>query len=108
MHLLCKRTILKRLRSSDQDFPLVLIKHSFIHHLLQQFCHWTVINKVKNELDGHPSSLLISMHVCNYNATFSPVHLVFLEDIHQPHLGFKVLDENNNEVIPITFEHIRQ
>ena len=66
------------------------------------------INKVKNELDGHPSSWLISMHVCNYNATFSPVHLVFLEDIHQPHLDFKVLDENNSEVIPRTFEHIRQ
>ena len=62
------------------------------------------INKVENELDGQPSSLLTSMHVSNYNATFSPVHLVFLElkDIHQPHLNFKVLDENNNEVIPRT------
>ena len=63
------------------------------------------INKVKNELDGQPSRLLISMLVSNYNATFSPVHLVFLEleDIHQPHLDFEVLDENNNEVIPRTF-----
>ena len=45
------------------------------------------------------------MHVSNYNATFSSAHLVFLEleDIHQPHLDFKVLDENNNEVIPTTF-----
>ena len=66
--------------------------------------HYKQINKVKNELDGQPSSLLTSMHVSNYNATFSPVHLVFLElkDIHQPHLNFKVLDENNNEVIPRT------
>ena len=67
--------------------------------------HCKQINKVKNELDGQPSRLLISMHVSNYNATFSPVHLVFLEleDIHQPHLDFEVLDENNNEVIPRTF-----
>ena len=67
--------------------------------------HCKQINKVKNELDGQPSSLLTFMHVSNYNATFSPVHLVFLEleDIHQPHLDFKVLDENNNKVIPRTF-----
>ena len=67
--------------------------------------HCKQINKVKNELDGQPSRLLISMHVSNYNATFSPVRLVFLEleDIHQPHLDFEVLDENNNEVIPRTF-----
>ena len=67
--------------------------------------HCKQINKVKNQLDGEPSSLLASMHVSNYNATFSPVHLVFLqlEDIHQPHLDFKVLDKNNNEVIPRTF-----
>ena len=63
------------------------------------------INKVKNELDGQPSSLLTSMNAFNYNASFSPVHLVFLEleDMHRPHLGFKILDENNNEVIPMTF-----
>ena len=56
-------------------------------------------------LDGSPSSLLSSMHVSNYKATFSPIHLVFLElDIDQPHLDFKILvDENNNEVIPRTF-----
>ena len=56
-------------------------------------------------LDGLPSSLLSSMHVSNYKATFSPIHLVFLElDIDQPHLDFKILvDENNNEVIPRTF-----
>ena len=52
-----------------------------------------------------PLSLLTSIHVSNYNATFSPVHLVFLEleVIHQSHLDFKALDENNNEVIPRTF-----
>ena len=46
-----------------------------------------------------------AMHVSNYNATFSPVHLAFLEleNIHQPHLGFEVLDENNSKVIPRTF-----
>ena len=45
------------------------------------------------------------MHVSNYNATFSAVHLVFLEleNIHQSHQDVKVLDENNNEVIPMTF-----
>ena len=41
--------------------------------------HCKQINKVKNRLDGQPSSLLVSMHVFNYNASFSPVHLVFLE-----------------------------
>ena len=66
--------------------------------------HIEQINKVKNESDGQPSSWLASMHVFNYNATFSPVHLVFLElDIYQPHLDFKILDENNNEFIPRTF-----
>ena len=66
--------------------------------------HCKQINKVKNRLDGQPSSLWVSMHVFNCNASFSPVHLVFLElDIDQPHLDFKILDENNNEVIPRTF-----
>ena len=66
--------------------------------------HCKQFNKVKNELDGKPSSLLARMHVSNYKATFSPIHLVFLElDIDQPHLDFKILDENNNEVIPRAF-----
>ena len=66
--------------------------------------HCKQINKIKNELDGQPSSLLASMHVSNYKATFSPMHLVFLElDTHQPHLDFKILDESNNKVIPRTF-----
>ena len=66
--------------------------------------HCRQFNKVKNELDGKPSGLLARMHVSNYKATFSPIHLVFLElDIDQPHLDFKILDENNNEVIPRTF-----
>ena len=44
------------------------------------------------------------MHVFEYNASFSPAHLVFLElEIHQPHLDFKILDKNNNEVIPRIF-----
>ena len=66
--------------------------------------HCKQIKKVKNELDGQPSSFLASMHVSNYYATFSPAHLVFLKlDIHQPNLDFKILDENNNEIIPKTF-----
>ena len=66
--------------------------------------HCKQINKVKNKLDGQPSSLLARIHVSNYRATFSPIHLVFLElDIDQPHLDFKILDENNNEIIPTTF-----
>ena len=64
------------------------------------------INKVKNELDGQSSSLLADMHVSNYKAIFSPIHLVFLElDIQQSHLDFKILDEKNNEVVPRTFYH---
>ena len=41
--------------------------------------HCKQINKVKNELDGQPSSLLAFMHVSDYKATFSPMHLVFLK-----------------------------
>ena len=66
--------------------------------------HCKKINKVKNELDRQPSSLFPHMHVSSYKATFSPIHLVFLElDTHRPHLDFKIPDENNNEVIPRTF-----
>ena len=44
------------------------------------------------------------MHVSNYEAAFPPKHLVFSElGTHWPHLDFKLLDENNNEVIPRTF-----
>ena len=66
--------------------------------------HCKQINRTKNELDGQPSSLLVSIHVLNYGASFSLAHLVFLEleDMHQ-HLDFKVLDENNNEVIAVSF-----
>ena len=66
--------------------------------------HSKQIDKVKKELDGQPSSLLACMHVSNYKATFSPMHLVFLElETHRSHLAFKILDENNNEVILRTF-----
>ena len=66
--------------------------------------HCKQINNVKNELDGQPSSLSASMHISNYNATFSPMQLVFLElDTHRHHLDFRILDENNGEVIPRTF-----
>ena len=62
------------------------------------------IYNVNNKLDGQPSSLLASMNVCDYKATFSQIHLDFLElGIQQPHLNFKILDANKNEVIPRTF-----
>ena len=67
--------------------------------------HCKQINKVKNELDRQPSSLFAHMHVYSYKATFSPIHLVFLElDTHRSHLDFKIPDENNNEVILRTFD----
>ena len=60
--------------------------------------------QVKNELDGQPSNLLASMQVSDYEATFSQMHLVLLElDTRWHHLDFKILNENNNEVIPRTF-----
>ena len=66
--------------------------------------HCKQISKVKNELDGQPSSLLACMQVSDYEATFCQMHLIFLElDTHRHHLDFKILDENNNEVIPRTF-----
>ena len=66
--------------------------------------HCKQINKTKNKLDDQPSRLLASMHVSSYKATFSPMHLVFLElDTYRHHLDFKILDENNNEVIPRTY-----
>ena len=44
------------------------------------------------------------MHVSDYEAAFSPKHLVFLElDTGHCHVDFKLLDENNNKVIPRTF-----
>ena len=79
--------------------------------------HSKQINKVKNESDGQPSSLLAFKRVSNCKATFSPMHLAFLElDTYRPHLDYKILDENNKEVIPRTFylqllnkdhEHVR-
>ena len=66
--------------------------------------HCKQINKVKNKLDGQPSSLLVSMHLSDYKSTFFPKHLVFLElDMHRQHLDFKIPDEKKNEVIPRTF-----
>ena len=66
--------------------------------------HCKQITKVKNKLNDQPSNLLARMHVSNYKATFSPMHLVFLElDTHRSHLDFKILDGNNYEVIPRTF-----
>ena len=44
------------------------------------------------------------MHVSHYKGIFPPTHLVFLDlDIDQPHLDFKMLDENNNAVLLWTF-----
>ena len=41
--------------------------------------HFKQINKIKNEVDAQPSSLLARIHVSNYKVTFSPIYLVFLE-----------------------------
>ena len=61
--------------------------------------HCKQINKVKIELDDQPSSLLASMHVFNYNSTFSSIHLVFLElDTDRPHLDFKILDQTTRKL----------
>ena len=38
--------------------------------------HCKQIKKVKNELDGPSSSLLACVHISNYKATFSPIHLL--------------------------------
>ena len=44
------------------------------------------------------------MQVSDYKKTFSPIQLVFLElDTRRHHLDLKILDENNNEIIPRTF-----
>ena len=56
--------------------------------------HCKQINKLKNELDGQPSNLMTCMQVSDYKATFSSMHLVFLElDTYWSHLDFKILDE---------------
>ena len=66
--------------------------------------HCKQINKVKNMRDGQPSSLIAHMDVSYYKATFSPLHLLFLEsDTHRHHLDFKILDPNNNKVISRAF-----
>ena len=66
--------------------------------------HCKQITKVKNKLNDQPSNLLARMPVSNYKATSSPMHLVFLElGTHRPYRDLKILDENNNEVIPRTF-----
>ena len=66
--------------------------------------HCNQIKKAKNKLDGQPSGLLACMQVSDYNTTFSPIHLMFLElDTHRYDLDFKILDKNNSETIPRTF-----
>ena len=65
--------------------------------------HCKEINKVKNELDGQPSTLLACIHASSYRENFSPMHLVFLElDTDRTQVDFKMLDENNNKIIPRT------
>ena len=63
--------------------------------------HCKQSNKVKNEFDGQPSSFLDFMHVSNYKATFSPIHLVILElDTDQSYLDFKILDGKQQRSYP--------
>ena len=41
------------------------------------------------------------MQASDYEATFSPMHLVFLElGVSHYYLDLKLLDENNNVIIP--------
>ena len=55
-------------------------------------------------MDEQPSSLLAGMQASDYEAAFSPMHLVFLElGVSHYHLDLKLLDENNNVIIPKTF-----
>ena len=64
--------------------------------------HCEQINKVKNELDGQPSSLLACMQVSDYEFLIT-MRLVFLElDTDHFHVDFKLFDENNNVIIPRT------
>ena len=59
---------------------------------------------VKTKLDGQPSSLLAYMQVSDYKAAFTLMYVVFLElGSYHYHLNFKLLDENNNGIIPWTF-----
>ena len=96
-----KKTMLIRSRQPSGSYKTSLDTSP---PLISLSLHCQQINKVKNKLDGQPSSLLARMHVSNYKANFSPIYLVFLDlDIDQTHLDFKILDENNNEVIPGTF-----
>ena len=52
--------------------------------------HSRQTNRVKNEVDGQPSSLLVYMEVSDYKAAFTLMHYVFLElDTHRHPLDFK-------------------
>ena len=57
--------------------------------------HCRQINRVKIEVDGQTSSLLVYTQVSDFKAAFTLMLLVFLErDTHHYHLDFKLLDEN--------------
>ena len=98
-------TILKRLHQSGQPCPpgshKTFLDTSTPPKLLSLHCK--EINKVKNDLDGQPSTLLACIHASSYRENFSPMHLVFLElDTDRTQVDFKMLDENNNKIIPRT------
>ena len=72
--------------------------------ILEKTLYYKQISKVTNEVDRQPSSLLTCMQVSVNNASFTPMHLVFLElDTHDCQLDLKLLHENNSAVIPNTF-----
>ena len=61
------------------------------------YCAW---NRVKDEVDGQLSSLLVCIKVSEYKATFSLMHLEGLKlDTHNCHLDFKLLYQNNIVII---------
>ena len=73
---------LERTSAARSTLPLGSYKTSLDTSLPPQLLslHCKQINKVKNELDGQPSSLSAFMHVSNYKASFSRIFSpVFLE-----------------------------
>ena len=87
--------------STSYLYTLTYAKQTWIRHLPESLSlYYKQTNRTTSELDGQPSSLLPSIQVSDYKATFISMHLVFLElDAYHFHLDFKLLNENKNAVI---------
>ena len=58
------------------------------------------INRARNDIDEQLSILLARLKVFHYMATFTPVHLVFLElNKHLYEVDFKAFDEINDVIL---------